>query len=79
MSRHVLGVDAGGTKTVAVIADDSGRVAGIGTGGPGNPDGVGAQTAQRSLADAVGRARDAAGTGAFATSLAMIGRCNSSR
>lgn len=72
MSRHVLGVDAGGTKTVAAVADDSGRVVGIGTGGPGNSDGVGARIAQRSLADAVGSARSAAGIDVVDASFAGV-------
>lgn len=36
MTKKVLGVDAGGTKTLAVIADDEGRVLGIGRAGSGN-------------------------------------------
>lgn len=72
MTRYVLGVDAGGTKTVAVIADDSGQVVGIGAGGPGNPDGVGARIARRSLADAAGGARDAAGVDIVATTFAGV-------
>jgi len=32
----VLGVDAGGTKTFALVANESGRILGFGQGGPGN-------------------------------------------
>jgi len=34
--RWVLGVDAGNTKTVALVADGSGRIAGWGRAGPGD-------------------------------------------
>jgi N-acetylglucosamine kinase-like BadF-type ATPase len=36
-----LGIDIGGTKTHALLADEQGRAVGFGEGGPGNPDGVG--------------------------------------
>ena len=32
----VLGVDAGGSKTSALVADERGRIVGLGRGGPGN-------------------------------------------
>ncbi len=38
MTRYFLGVDVGGTKTHALIADEAGRVVGFGSGGPGNPN-----------------------------------------
>lgn len=38
MSRYFLGVDVGGTKSHAVIADESGRAIGFGAGGAGNPE-----------------------------------------
>src|SRR5574338_523814 len=41
MSRFFLGVDAGGTKTHVLIADEDGRAAGFGNGGPGNWQSVG--------------------------------------
>lgn len=54
----VLGVDAGGTTSKAVIADASGVILGRGSGGPGNPSAVGA-----SAASAIGSAvRSALGT-----------------
>src|SRR5690348_3671649 len=33
---HVIGIDAGGTKTVALLADELGRVVGTGRGGGAN-------------------------------------------
>ena len=41
MSRYFLGVDVGGTKTHALIADETGLALGFATGGPGNWEGVG--------------------------------------
>ena len=41
MPRYFLGVDVGGTKSHALIADQSGRALGFGEGGAGNPEGVG--------------------------------------
>jgi N-acetylglucosamine kinase-like BadF-type ATPase len=38
MDRFFLGVDVGGTKSHALIADHSGRALGFGVAGPGNPD-----------------------------------------
>ena len=61
MTSYVLGVDAGGTKTLAALADDAGRILGVGIGGPGNWDGVGTERAGRSLNQAVGGALAAAG------------------
>jgi len=39
--RYFLGVDAGGTKTHALIADETGKAAGFGLAGPGNWESVG--------------------------------------
>ena len=61
MTRHVLGVDAGGTKTVAAVADEDGNVLGVGASGPGNADGAGVEAVGRSLREAVGAARQSAG------------------
>jgi N-acetylglucosamine kinase-like BadF-type ATPase len=39
--KYYLGVDVGGTKTHALIADENGQAVGFATGGPGNWEGVG--------------------------------------
>ncbi|RME86418.1 MAG: ATPase [Caldilineae bacterium] len=39
--RYFLGVDIGGTKSHALIADETGRATGFGRGGPGNHEAVG--------------------------------------
>lgn len=48
-----LGVDAGGTKTHAVLADAVGRVVAETVAGPGNPLSAGEETARRSLEEAL--------------------------
>lgn len=57
---YVLGVDGGGTKTLALLADASGAVVGRGTGGSSNYRAVGADAALDALKQAVGQALDAA-------------------
>lgn len=57
-----VGVDAGGTKTHALVADESGEVLGVGRAGPGNWEGVGLDGALAALRQAVGEALAAART-----------------
>lgn len=51
-----LGIDAGGTHTVAVLMSEDGEVLGVGAGGPGNHVAVGLATARASLAEAIQQA-----------------------
>ena len=57
----VLGIDGGGTKTHAVIADADGAVRGFATSGPANWEVVGLRGAGESLREATRRALQAAG------------------
>lgn len=57
-----LGVDAGGTKTHALVADEAGEVLGFGQAGPGNWEVVGLDGALAALRQAVGEALSAART-----------------
>ncbi|MGC8946929.1 MAG: BadF/BadG/BcrA/BcrD ATPase family protein [Anaerolineae bacterium] len=57
-----VGVDAGGTKTHALVADESGEVLGVGRAGPGNWEGVGLDGARAALRQAVEEALAAART-----------------
>ena len=41
MTRYFLGIDIGGTKSHALVADDTGQALGLGVGGPGNYEVVG--------------------------------------
>ncbi|MEJ5223578.1 MAG: BadF/BadG/BcrA/BcrD ATPase family protein [Anaerolineales bacterium] len=56
-----LGVDAGGTKTHALIADETGRALGFGAGGPGNWEAVGLDGLTSALRESVGSALKSAG------------------
>jgi N-acetylglucosamine kinase-like BadF-type ATPase len=53
----ILGVDGGGTKTHAVITDETGRTLGDGVGGPTNIDDHDLETATTNLEHAVNEAR----------------------
>ncbi len=55
-SRFFLGVDVGGTKTHALITDETGQAVGFGESGPGNHETVGYAGLQRVLAESVGMA-----------------------
>ncbi len=44
-ARYFLGIDGGGTRTTAWLADARGRVLGRATGGASNPVKVGLKTA----------------------------------
>ena len=69
--RYFLGVDIGGTKSHALIADETGRVVGFGQAGPGNHEVVGyaglqavlGQITQEALASAQIRRTQIAGAG----------------
>jgi N-acetylglucosamine kinase-like BadF-type ATPase len=60
--RYFMGVDAGATKTFALVGDETGRLIALGKGGPGNhqtPGGV--ERAMGCIAEAVDAALAAAG------------------
>jgi N-acetylglucosamine kinase-like BadF-type ATPase len=59
--EFVLGVDGGGTKTRAVIADDKQNILGEGVAGPSNPLRVGVQDAVNHICEAIDIACDEAG------------------
>jgi N-acetylglucosamine kinase-like BadF-type ATPase len=59
----VLGIDGGGTKTHALLADPSGAVAGVGRDGPSNWETVGLEGAIRTLRAVTDRALAQAGAG----------------
>ncbi|MBM3143576.1 MAG: ATPase [Chloroflexi bacterium] len=58
--RYFLGADLGGTKTHIVIADENGRVASFGEGGPANHQSVGYEGMFESLNTAFQRAMSSA-------------------
>jgi N-acetylglucosamine kinase-like BadF-type ATPase len=61
MGLYFLGVDIGGTKTHALIADQDGQVLGFGERGPGNHQSVGYSGMRKVLQDAAGQALSEAG------------------
>jgi N-acetylglucosamine kinase-like BadF-type ATPase len=61
MMNYYLGVDVGGTKTHALIADESGQALGFAMGGPGNWEGVGYEGLTRVLLEVTGKALEKAG------------------
>ena len=61
MTRYVLGIDGGGTKTQAAILNDRGEICGVGTGGISNYDDVGVVAARANIGQTVDVARSAAG------------------
>lgn len=60
MTKYFLGVDIGGTKSLALIADETGRALGVGIGGAGNYEVVG----YHGLAETLNAITDQALTGA---------------
>ena len=68
-----LGIDAGGTRTRAALADGKGRVLGVGEAGPGNPHNVGEATAACHLAEATRAAWTVAGRKVRPANFAFLG------
>ncbi|CAN5902046.1 BadF/BadG/BcrA/BcrD ATPase family protein [soil metagenome] len=52
----LLGIDGGGTSTVAALADESGAVIGRGRAGPSNAKAIGPERAREALGDAIASA-----------------------
>jgi N-acetylglucosamine kinase-like BadF-type ATPase len=61
MSSYFLGVDIGGTKSHALVADENGRAVGFGSCGPGNHEIVGYQGLEKALNSTVNHALRKAG------------------
>lgn len=63
--RYVMGLDGGGTKTVAVLADETGAVLGWGRGGPMNISFVSPEAAREAVTQAMQTALLQAGVAAI--------------
>jgi N-acetylglucosamine kinase-like BadF-type ATPase len=61
MGQYFLGVDIGGTKTHALIADETGQALGFGERGPGNHQSVGYSGMRKVLQEVTGQALAQAG------------------
>lgn len=59
--KYFMGVDGGATKTLAVVADSVGRIAGLGRSGPANHQTAGPDGTEFALREAIGEALAAAG------------------
>ena len=81
MESLILGIDAGGSKTVACLARSRGTdeplVLGRGAAGPANPQSVGFPAALKNLTAAVTAAFDAAGIPCQAVASAVLGAAGS--
>jgi len=78
--RLLVGIDAGGTKTVALLARaDDQAVLGQGVGGPGNIRAVGAERVTAALTTAIAAAFAAAGLPQTAVAAAAIGAAGAAR
>ncbi len=78
--RLIVGIDAGGTKTVALLARaDEGTILGQGIGGPGNIRAVGAERVTAALTMAIASAFAAAGLPQTAVAAAAIGAAGAAR
>jgi|GEM_PF-4660139 len=70
---YFLGVDGGGTKTCAAVADGYGRVLGIGFGGPSNPGWAPEGAVKESVLQAVKAALGEAGLAAAGIAYSYLG------
>ena len=82
MTRYVLGVDGGGTKTDAVIADEHGKIISSASNGGANWERMGIDKALISLEEVICKAAEIAGiktsqieSASFAIAGAMFSRC----
>jgi N-acetylglucosamine kinase-like BadF-type ATPase len=79
VKRTYLGIDGGGTKTVAVLLDETGREIARGVGGSSNVHPVGSSVAGASLREAIQQALALAGTTADRVAAAGLGMAGAAR
>jgi len=72
-TRLVIGFDVGGTKTAAVIMDETGKILGRGTGGSGNTNFIPIEIANASYKKAIEDARKSAGIKKLNVEIAAVG------
>lgn len=73
MTRLVIGIDGGGTSTVAWLAAVDGGVLGRGKAGPSNAKAVGPERARQALEDAIGLAFEDANIGRQTVEVICLG------
>ncbi len=59
MTNYIIGVDGGGTKTLALLADLDGNILARGAGGPSNANAIGFEAACAAIETAIAAARQA--------------------
>jgi N-acetylglucosamine kinase-like BadF-type ATPase len=59
--KYFLGLDAGGTKTEAIILNEKGEIVGFGRSGPGNYEGIGIEKAKKNWLLAIDKAKEKIG------------------
>jgi N-acetylglucosamine kinase-like BadF-type ATPase len=72
-SARILGVDGGGTSTVAWLAEPGGKILGQGQAGPSNAKAVGLESARQALGAAIRAAFDEAGLVPAPVDVACLG------
>jgi len=70
---HILGLDGGGTKTFALVADERGRLLGFGQAGPSNHQGPGLEAAMAAVERAGREALTSAGVRADEIAIVSCG------
>jgi N-acetylglucosamine kinase-like BadF-type ATPase len=70
--RFIIGVDGGGTKTVALVATTAGKVLGRGEAGPSNYHNVGPIAASRAIKESVIRAKKQARLAGTKADIAVV-------
>jgi len=70
--ERVVGVDGGASKTIALVGDTTGRVLGLGRGGPSNHQTCGLEAAAREIRRAVRAALAQAGDGSDPASVGVF-------
>ncbi|MCR4401258.1 MAG: hypothetical protein NUW12_00515 [Firmicutes bacterium] len=76
---YVVGVDAGGTKTLALVSDMEGHAVGAGKAGPANFQAVGVDLARANVKKAIDLALESAGVAACCVEAAFFGMAGADR
>lgn len=76
---YFLGVDGGGSTTVAALADQTGQLVGLGKGGPGNFQTVGLERARAEVKKSISGALQAAGVEPSSVAGAYFGMSGADR
>ncbi|MEA2092662.1 MAG: BadF/BadG/BcrA/BcrD ATPase family protein [Patescibacteria group bacterium] len=70
--KYIIGVDGGGTKTTAVLADEGGGILSIGKGGPSNIRNVGLEVAVDNIFNAIKEVKKEENVSCYCIALASV-------